>query len=82
MNNYAPWRKQDLSSYALWTHTITHQEWLNVAVAWAEAGGTVLETATVSETGALQCHILDHGQCIHAVYTLSDVPLLERGVQP
>ena len=78
MNNHAAWRERDLATYTLWTHTITHQQWLNLSVAWSEAGGTVLETATVSETGELQCHILDHGTRVHAIYTLSDVPALAR----
>jgi hypothetical protein len=74
MNNHATWTQQSLDRYTIWSHTVTHQQWLNLSIAWSEAEATVLETATVSNTGQLQCHILDHRTRIHAIYTLSDVP--------
>ena len=76
MNNSVTFQPTDLSTYRLWTHAITHQQWLNLSVAWSEAGASVLETATVSQDGHLQCHILDHGTRIHAIYTLIDVPAI------
>ena len=68
--------------YTLRTRTVTHAEWLSLAASWAREGGSISPRTTVSETGHLQMHLLDHGSRIHAIYTLSDVLVTESEARP
>lgn len=79
MNLYAAWQEHDLAAYSQRSHIVTHQEWLNLSIAWTEDGATILDAATMSESGAVQCHVLHHRRRIHAIYTLSDVPAVRGG---